>query len=100
MTMPSMTPTNATPRKLITDNANSMRRWRSKLSMPATSAKDRQAAITTAPSKAFGRSLSKRGAQISSSAMTRAPTRPVSWVRDPADSATGVRDELALTENP
>jgi hypothetical protein len=27
--------------------------------------------------------------------MARAPTTPVSWVRDPAASATGVREELA-----
>jgi hypothetical protein len=34
------------------------------------------------------------------SAIAAAPTSPVTWVFAPADSATGVREELLLTENP
>ena len=32
--------------------------------------------------------------------MATAPTTPVSWVLEPAASATGVRDELLLIGNP
>ena len=32
--------------------------------------------------------------------MATAPMTPVSWVFDPADSATGVREELLLIEKP
>ena len=40
------------------------------------------------------------GASTRSSAIATAPTTPVSWVRAPAASATGVRDELLLIGKP
>ena len=100
MKMPSITPTNATPRKLVTDKPNSTFRRRYISHMPGRSAKDRQAAMTTAPSAALGRLCNRVGANISSSAIMRAPMSPVACVREPAASATGVRDALLLIEKP
>ena len=57
-------------------------------------------AITTAARAVLGRFCSRLGAKTSSRAMTTAPVTPVSWVLEPADSATGVREELLLIEKP
>ena len=57
-------------------------------------------AITTAASALVGRLRSTSGATSSSSATASAPTTPVSWVRAPAASATGVREELLLIGKP
>jgi len=59
-----------------------------------------QAAITTAPSAAWGRFVSSPGAKINRNATQTAPTTPVICVLAPADSATGVREALLLTGNP
>ena len=56
--------------------------------------------ITTAASAVVGSDCSRLGAATSSSAIASAPTTPVSCVRAPAASATGVRDELLLTGMP
>ena len=56
--------------------------------------------MTTAASAECGRLRTSPGAATSSSAIAAAPTNPVTCVRDPACSATGVRDELLLTGNP
>ena len=58
------------------------------------------AAITTAASALLGKSASRLGASTSSRATETAPTTPVSWVFEPAASATGVREELLLIGNP
>ncbi|MCY1364241.1 hypothetical protein D9M69_510370 [compost metagenome] len=58
------------------------------------------AAITTAASALLGRWRSNSGANSSSRATPHAPMTPLSWVRAPAASATGVRDELLLTGKP
>ena len=52
------------------------------------------------PGLYLGRFCNRLGAKTSSSAMTTAPIIPVSCVFEPADSATGVREELLLIENP
>ncbi len=56
--------------------------------------------ITTAASAESGRSRTSPGTATSMTAMAPAPTSPVSCDRDPACSATGVRDELLLTGKP
>jgi hypothetical protein len=58
------------------------------------------AEITTAASAASGRLRTRFGKKSSISAIARAPTTPVACVLAPAASATGVREELLLTENP
>ena len=58
------------------------------------------AAITTAARALAGRCLSRSGPNSSNSATPSAPNTPASWVRAPAASATGVRDELLLTGMP
>jgi hypothetical protein len=65
----------------------------------ATSIRPMAEAITTAAMALLGRCWSGSGA-TSSRATARAPTTPVSWVLDPAASATGVRDELLLIGKP
>ena len=47
-----------------------------------------------------GRLCSRLGATINNPATARAPTTPVSWVCEPAASATGVREELLLMGKP
>ena len=61
-----------------------------------TSIKPMAEAITTAANAAAGKCRSRFGAASSRSATASAPTTPVSCVRAPAASATGVRDELLL----
>ena len=56
--------------------------------------------MTTAAKAAVGRCWSRFGATSSSRATASAPTTPVSCVRAPAASATGVRDELLLIGKP
>ncbi|MNE68204.1 hypothetical protein D3C80_1638550 [compost metagenome] len=58
------------------------------------------AAITTAASALLGRCCNSLGANSSNDATPNAANTPVSCVRDPAASATGVREELLLTGKP
>jgi hypothetical protein len=66
----------------------------------ATSMRLMAAAITTAASAVLGRFCSTVGSATNSTAMKSAPTTPVSWVRAPAASATGVRDAVLLIGKP
>ena len=56
--------------------------------------------MTTAARVGCGRSARSEGNATSISAIIPAPTRPVSCVRDPAFSATAVREPLVLTGKP
>ena len=56
--------------------------------------------MTTAASAVEGRFCSRFGATTRRRATAIAPTTPVSCVRAPAASATGVREELLLIGNP
>ncbi len=67
---------------------------------PLTSTSERQAVMTTAARAAVGRLVVMPGTKTSMTAMAMAPTTPVSWVRAPADSATGVREALLLMGKP
>ena len=67
---------------------------------PATSARDSDAAITTAASAGCGRSFSSPGTTTSINVIAAAPTSPATWLFAPACSATAVRDPLVLTGNP
>ena len=58
------------------------------------------ALMTIAASVAEGRNSVRPGTSRMKAMMTAAPTTPVSCVRDPACSATGVRDDDAETGNP
>ncbi len=58
------------------------------------------AAMTTAASAAVGMSFSRPVPRTSKIPRVTAATRPVSWVRAPAASATGVREELLEIGNP
>src|SRR5262245_40742905 len=98
--MPATTPTNATAARQAIDNANSDRRSRYNRTTPATSTRDRLAAMTTAARTDEGRSASSAGANRSSRTISPAPTSPATWLRTPDDIATDVRDALALTEKP
>ena len=100
MKMPSITPRTATPRKHTIETANSVLCTRYSLRTPAASISPIAAEITTAASAESGRFWTRFGKNTSSRAIARAPTSPVSWVLAPAASATGVREELLLTENP
>ena len=64
------------------------------------SASERAAAITTAPRVGCGTYCMTSVANTMTTVMTAAPTRPVTCERDPAVSATAVRDPLVLTGNP
>jgi hypothetical protein len=70
------------------------------LRTPAASISPIAAEMTTAASAESGRFRTRLGKNSSISAIARAPTSPVSCVLAPAASATGVREELLLTENP
>ena len=98
--IPGSTPSRATPRNAAIDRLNSVRRWCHSRVVPARSASDRDAAMTTAPRVGCGRSLSSPGTSTSISVMVTAPTTPVSCDLAPACSATAVRDPLVLTGNP
>ena len=89
-----ITPSSATPRKHAIETQNSEGRTRNSRRTFGISTRLVAATITIAPSVACGRFRSAAGANSSISAITAAPTTPVSWVLAPADSATGVRDEL------
>jgi len=58
------------------------------------------AETTTAASAVTGRVRKSDGPNATSPPTTSAPTTPVSCVREPADSATGVRDALLLIGKP
>ncbi|MNH17023.1 hypothetical protein D3C79_766760 [compost metagenome] len=58
------------------------------------------AAITTAASALLGRCCRRLGATNNRIVTATAPMMPVSWVFEPAASATGVRDELLLIGMP
>jgi len=98
--IPAMTPTNATPAKLMIDNPASVGRSRMSRSVPVRSTSEVAATMTTAPRVACGRLLVMPGATRSSAMIATAATTPVICVLPPAASATGVRDALALTGNP
>ena len=82
------------------ERRKSERRTRKKTRSAPTSKTRTMAAMTTAASAAVGRFVVRPGAATSSTVMATAPTTPVSCVRDPADSATGVRDALLEMGNP
>jgi len=98
--MPGMAPNTATPAKQTIDSQNSQRWMRQMRRRSANSNRPIAAAITTAASAVLGRCCSSCGANTSSPAIATAPTTPVSWVREPAASATGVREELLLIGKP
>src|SRR5215211_4159254 len=58
------------------------------------------AVMTIAASTGRGRSRSRPGAKTSSRAIATAPTSGVSWLRAPAETATGVREALEEMANP
>src|SRR5919107_1407140 len=58
------------------------------------------AVMTIAASIGRGRSRSRPGAKTSSRAIVTAPTSGVSWLRAPAETATGVRDALEEMAKP
>ncbi|MNP57462.1 hypothetical protein D3C76_1522970 [compost metagenome] len=58
------------------------------------------AAITTAARALLGKCCIRLGATSSNRVTASAPMMPVSWVCEPAASATGVRDELLLMGMP
>ena len=66
----------------------------------AMSASDRAAAMTIAPRVGCGTYCIREVANTRTKVMTAAPTRPVTCDRDPACSATAVRDPLVLTGKP
>ena len=68
--------------------------------MPAMSASDSAAAMTMAPSVGWGTYCISAVAKTRTTAITAAPTTPVTWDREPACSATAVRDPLVLTGKP
>ena len=56
--------------------------------------------MTIAARTDCGRFVVRPGTKSRSATIASAPTTPVSWVFAPACCATGVRDALALIENP
>ena len=58
------------------------------------------AEMTTAASAVCGRFRSKAGRNTSRTVTMPAPTSPVTWLLDPADSATALREPLTETANP
>jgi hypothetical protein len=65
---------------------------------PSNRAND--ADITIAANVADGRLARRFGAQRSNEITPKAAIKPVSWVREPTDIATAVREELALVGKP
>ena len=98
--MPGITPSSATPSRQPIDNQNSQRWMRQMRRRSAISIRPMAEAITTAARAATGRLRSRPGALSSMAPTANAPTTPVSCVLAPADSATGVRDALALIGKP
>ena len=82
------------------DSPNSVRRWCQSRRVPATSASDSAAAMTMAPRVGCGTYCMSEVAKTRTSVITAAPTTPVTCDRDPACSATAVRDPLVLTGKP
>src|SRR5262245_15131194 len=100
MPIPGITPNTATPTKQAIDSQNS-HFWMRKMRLRSPNSKRPiAAAITTAASALLGSLLRRLGANVRSNATAMAPTTPVSWVFEPAASATGVREELLLIGNP
>src|SRR5579862_8802521 len=98
--MPGIAPSTATPIRQPMDNQNSQR-WIRKMRFRSRNSNSPIAEeITMAASALLGKFLIKYGAYTSSTATDRAPITPVTWVRAPAASATGVREELLLIGNP
>ncbi len=82
------------------DRRNSVRRCSQSRRTPATSVSDTAAAMTTAPRVGWGTYRMSELAKSRTTAITTAPTIPVTWDREPAWSATAVRDPLVLTGKP
>lgn len=98
--MPGIAPSSATPSRQPIDSQNSQRWMRQMRRRSVTSIRPMAEAITTAARAAPGRLRSRSGAPSNMAPTASAPTTPVSWVRAPAASATGVREALALIGNP
>src|SRR5262245_56463586 len=94
--MPGIAPKTATPTKQTIDSQNSQRWIRKIRAKSVNSNRPIADAITTAAKAAEGRFWRRLGAASNSRATATAPTTPANWVRAPAASATGVRDELLL----
>ena len=82
------------------ERVNSVRRWCHSRLVAGTSASDSAAAMTIAPSVGCGTYCMRPVAKTRTRVMTPAPTTPVTCEREPACSATAVRDPLVLTGNP
>ena len=99
-TIPCSTPKTTTPRNAANDSDASTLSMRQSLRTPRTSMRPTAALMTIAASVAEGRNSVRPGTRRMNAMMTTAPTTPVSCVREPACSATGVRDDDAETGNP
>ena len=98
--MPSSTPNTITPRNAASERPASILSMRQSARSPRRSIRPTAAPMTTAASTADGRNSVRPGASRMNARMSAAPTTPVSCVREPACSATGVRDDDAETGNP
>ena len=98
--MPASTPNTSTPTKAASERNASTRSIRTSRTNPRTSMRRAAAAITTAARVADGRNAVSPGTRSMNAAISTAPTTPVSWVRAPACSATGVRDDDAGDREP
>ena len=100
MPTPWMAPKTATPAKHTIDSQNSQRSILNSRLRSLISNRPIADEMTTAANAAVGTCLRRSGANNRSRATMSAPTTPVSWVLEPAASATGVRDELLLIGKP
>ena len=98
--MPGTAPSTATPARHSRESQNSQRWIRQRRLRSAISNKPIADAMTTAASAGVGRFFSRSGTATSNAATPSAPTTPVTCVRAPAASATGVRDALLLMGKP
>ena len=90
----------ATPASATIESANSDRRRRHSRTSPSRSTSERQAVRTIAASAVWGRFVVMPGTVTRMTAIAMAPMALASWVFAPASAATGVREALALIENP
>ncbi|MNJ55434.1 hypothetical protein D3C77_509240 [compost metagenome] len=100
MQIPGMAPNTATPTKQVNDSQNSHCCMRKMRLRSVNSNRPSAAAITTAARALLGKCCIRLGATSSNRVTASAPMMPVSWVCEPAASATGVRDELLLMGMP
>ena len=98
--MPGSTPSRATPSSAAIASQNSVRRCCHSRRIAGMSASDSAAAMTIAPRVGWGTYCMAPVAKTRTTAMTAAPTTPVTCDRDPACSDTAVREPLVLTGKP